>query len=487
MPVAVNTQATENQLYVVTSSSTLDLIVNGVPTQTGNFSQGTALFLTGQPDKRDALTIDFSANSYRADQISFNGGSGASIDSFRALAGVFDELTYKIGGATHGQLEFTPSDATRRSISELTDVEAIDFSVSSVKKLVIHIPAGISDVIVEDIAGGRVRLRSSHGSIIPLDFNVPTEELRLVRASNATVITVNSTNAGLTSKIQYGFVDITRPISSIAPLPQQSASLAIPLVLSGNDPTGAEGSATGIKEYDLYVSTGASFALHATVPASAPNYVFTGLANTSYWFRSLARDWAGNVELKNLNDAYTRIVDITPPTSSALSASLLPGGSGLFQVQLSGAKISGSPLTHFDVYVAVDNGAYVLAGTASAVGSNSSGYTGTLIYQGLADNNSHTYKLYSRARDSQNNIEAAPAVEDVSVTATIAASGLTPTAIDVQNGANQRSYVRNLDILFSSSAGLNAIANPDRIKLERFDIAAANVTGLGYRRSDPGF
>lgn len=486
VPVAVNTQAAENQLYVVTSSSTLDLIVNGVPTQTGSYSQGTALFLTGQPDKRDALTIDFSANSYRADQISFNGGTGASVDSFRALAGVFDELAYKIGGATYGQLEFTPADATQRSISELTDVEAIDFSVSSVEKLVIHIPANISEVFIEDIAGGRVRLRGSNGSIIPLDFNAPTEELRLVRASTSTVITVNSTNAGLTSKIQYGFVDITRPISSVAPLPQQSASLSIPLVLSGNDPTGAEGSATGIKEYDLYVSTGSTFALHATVPASSPNYVFTGLANTSYWFRSIARDWAGNVELKNLNDAYTRIVDITPPTSSVLSA-VLPVGSGLFQVHLSGAKISGSPLTHFDVYVAIDTGAYALAGTVSAVGSNGSGYTGTLIYQGIADNNSHTYKLYSRARDSQSNIEAAPAIEDVSVTATIAASGLAPTAIDVQNGANQRSYIRNLDILFSSAAGLNAVASPDRIKLERFDIAAPSVTGQGTAVTDPAF
>ncbi len=269
--VAIDTQAVANDLYVVTSGSSLDLIVNGVPTQTGNYSQGTALFLTGQSDKRDALTIDFSANTYRADQISFNGGSGTTIDSFRALAGVFETLTYKVGGATDGVVEFTPSDATQRSISALTDVEAIDFSVSSVKKLVVHIPASVSQVIIEDMADGRKRLRGNDASIIPLDFNTPTEELSLVRASTATIITVTSTDIALTSKIQYGFVDVTRPNSSLAaPLPQQSTLLSISMNFIGSDPTGAEGAATGIKEYDLYVSTGSAFVLQATVPPRHP-------------------------------------------------------------------------------------------------------------------------------------------------------------------------------------------------------------------------
>ncbi len=136
-------------------------------------------------------------------------------------------------------------------------------------------------------------------------------------------------------------------------------------------------------------------------------------------------------------------------------------------------------MTHFDVYVAVDTGGFVLAGTASAIRSTGNNYTGSLIYQGIADGNSHTYKVYSRARDSQGNIEPAPTVEDVSVTATIASSQLTATAIDVQNGANQRSYIRNLDILFSGAVDGSGLANAGRIKLERFDIAATSVAGLG--------
>jgi hypothetical protein len=99
-----------------------------------------------------------------------------------------------------------------------------------------------------------------------------------------------------------------------------------------------------------------------------------------------------------------------------------------------------------------------------------------LLYQGLTDGNSHTYRFYSLGKDSSGNVEAAPVSGDVSVTAAFSAGGLTLGAIDVQNGSNQRSYVRHLDLLFSSSTGLSALANSGRVRVERFGIDATSVT-----------
>jgi hypothetical protein len=79
------------------------------------------------------------------------------------------------------------------------------------------------------------------------------------------------------------------------------------------------------------------------------------------------------------------------------------------------------------------------------------------------------------------------ATSDVSVTVSFAASGLTATGIDVQNGVNQRSYLRYLDVLFSTSSGVNNLLNPGRVKVEQFSIDATGtgtlVTGAGLTQT----
>jgi hypothetical protein len=133
-------------------------------------------------------------------------------------------------------------------------------------------------------------------------------------------------------------------------------------------------------------------------------------------------------------------------------------------------------MTAFDVYVVIDSNAPVLVGTAGAGAATAGAYSASLLYQGLADGNSHSYRFYSVGKDSAGNVEAAPVSGDVSVTVSFSAGGLTLGAIDVQNGSNQRSYVRHLDLLFSSSTGLSALANTGRVRVERFGIDADSVT-----------
>jgi hypothetical protein len=241
-------------------------------------------------------------------------------------------------------------------------------------------------------------------------------------------------------------------------------------------------------DYDLYYSTGSSFIKFATVTAASPSTTFTGAANTTYWFRSIARDAAGNVEIKTSSDTYTRIGDVVPPTSQVTAAPFV--SSGLFNLQMTGSKLSGAIMTQFDVYVVVDSNAAVLVGTASAVATSTAGqFTGSLTYQGLADGVSHTYRFYSRGKDGSGNVEAAPGSGDVSVTVSFSApAALTATGIDVQNSGNQRSYVRYLDLLFSGdpSALLSGSIAVEKFGLNATDVTAGTgtpVTGFGMTQS----
>ena len=228
----------------------------------------------------------------------------------------------------------------------------------------------------------------------------------------------------------------------------------------------------------------------ATVPASSPSTTFTGVANTTYWFRSLGRDHAGNEETKTTSDTSTSIGDVAPPATQVSTA--VPTTSGLFTVSITGSKSSGSALAVFDVYVSIDGGAAVLVRSATGVSLGGGNYSGKIPFQGILDGTSHTYSFYSRGRDDAGNEEAAPVVADLSVTHSFAAAGLQATGIDVQNGANQRSYVRSLDVLFSTATGLSDLLAAGRVKVERFGIDATSVnpgtgslvTGFGLTQAD---
>ena len=194
-------------------------------------------------------------------------------------------------------------------------------------------------------------------------------------------------------------------------------------------------------------------------------------ANTTYWFRSIATDHAGNEESKSSSDTWTRVGDITPPSSTVTAVS--SNSSGRISLQISGNKQSGAKLSEFDVYVMLDGAAATLIGTCTATSSGVGQFLGSMSWQGKLDGVSHTYSFYSRARDLSGNVEAAPVGSDVSLTATFAAASLTATGIDVQKGANQRSYVRYLDVLFSDDP--SALLATGRVAVERFSISAASA------------
>ncbi len=244
------------------------------------------------------------------------------------------------------------------------------------------------------------------------------------------------------------------------PLPQKATSLSIPISVLGSDPLGPGGAAaSGVKEYDLYVAidTGA-FNKFATIPASNPNTVYLATSNHTYFFRSVARDFAGNVEIEpaNLPDATIRVNDLDPPETQVVSAVTNPLGQ--FTLTLSGSERGGSSLSRFDLYVSIDGAPAAYAGSAVAGAAGVGGvHQVTMVYQGLADGLSHTYRFSTRGADTAGNLEPLPVVADLIQTHTFASPGVVATSIDVQQGANQRSFIQYVDLSFANTHQLGSV------------------------------
>ncbi len=50
--------------------------------------------------------------------------------------------------------------------------------------------------------------------------------------------------------------------------------------------------------------------------------------------------------------------------------------------------------------------------------------------------------------------------------------------IDVQKGQTQRSYVRNVDLIFDSASGVADLGTTSRIQIKRFDLDGLNPVSL---------
>ena len=145
---------------------------------------------------------------------------------------------------------------------------------------------------------------------------------------------------------------------------------------------------------------------------------------------------------------------------------------------MSGSEVGGGQLRLIDLYAAVDGGTAELISSSPAGTPDASGrHVVEATYQGRADGQPHSYRFFSIGRDSLGNIESAPPKSsDVIVTSTFTAVGLQATGIDVQLSADQRSYIRYVDVLFNSELGLADLLLNNPLSVERFALNASDVT-----------
>jgi hypothetical protein len=117
-------------------------------------------------------------------------------------------------------------------------------------------------------------------------------------------------------------IDVTKPVSHVLTLTEVQTSTTFDVKWSGTD----EGS--GISHYTIYISdNGGPFTPWLTQTTST-QAAFTGVANHTYSFFSVARDLTNNLEdTKTAAEATTRVVTNRPPIAKARNITLAAGGS----------------------------------------------------------------------------------------------------------------------------------------------------------------
>jgi hypothetical protein len=179
---------TVNAIRYSLSESDVSVIENGVEKLTGEFAKPLTTNIQGRDNISDQLTLDFSANTFRADSIVFQGGAGIQ-DSFTAAAGLFQTVDYSIIGVDSSSVSFTPDNLALRSTVSLVGVETSSLFVSEANRIVFHVPSSITSLIIEDAdpnSTGRMRIRSATSQFAPIEFTNP--ELLVIRKANSSIV-----------------------------------------------------------------------------------------------------------------------------------------------------------------------------------------------------------------------------------------------------------------------------------------------------------
>ncbi|MFV2069209.1 MAG: hypothetical protein ACC645_19770, partial [Pirellulales bacterium] len=287
--------------------------------------------------------------------------------------------------------------------------------------------------------------------------------------------------------------DATAPTSSVASLSVRQDLHGVVVSVAGDDSAPAAGvPGSGVAFYDVEVSSysmgqWSPFQLWQSLPADNPTGTFVAESDHFYLFRSVARDAAGNAESKPLAiEAWTYVPDLDAPVTQV---DAVDSSTSALRIDFSGTDAGGNGMAYFDLLVEIDGAAAQLVGRFSAGSPDGGGvYSGSTVYQALADGSPHTYRFFTVGADRGSIVETEPVPPgDVEVTATFAPPAtLAVTDFDVQRGAEQRSFVRFLDVTLNDTGGLGDLlasmsdgdAANDRVRLRRFELDGSGAGDL---------
>jgi hypothetical protein len=276
-------------------------------------------------------------------------------------------------------------------------------------------------------------------------------------------------------------IDQTGPTSSVNSLPAIATSYDLTVSAGGADPGTTS---SGIAKYDLYVAIdGGQFGTSpwATVTPANPSAVYHAAPGHHFYFRSIATDIAGNVEIKSVtSEAGTTVPDLTAPVTAVATAT--PNDSlTQFTVNVSGIDLDGSVMASFQVYVQVDGGAVKRFATvpAGSPDGTTGRYAATVKYQASDDGVSHNYRFFSKGTDSASNVEADHASpNDIIVTHAFQPRPIQITRLLVQDGAVGRSFIQSVDVFFNKTDETGTTPIGDLIAENRVALIRHPLSGV---------
>lgn len=196
--------------------------------------------------------------------------------------------------------------------------------------------------------------------------------------------------------------DIIPPESSVVALPPYQCIASFAVTWFGHDAD------SGIDQFKLQYRDGqqGQWTNWLTYPIPFFAIFEGGQDGHSYYFRSQARDHAGNVEPWPSQPDYDAVttIDLSPPSSQV--DDLIPYNAASFQVSWTGSDAT-SGIDHYDVQVCVDTCDDPVTGWSDWI----TGTTATSApFEGGEDG--HSYYFRSRAHDRAGNVEGWPQQAD---------------------------------------------------------------------------
>ena len=363
----------------------------------------------GSDGESDLLTLDYSNQELTDIAIIFDGGTGGN-DALEFMGGTFATVTHNLTGPGSGSIDISGNGITEISYTGLEPVFGGD---STADNIVINLPAGTLDAVLEDsVIPGEMQIRSVSSAFELTTFAVPSGSLTINTSGGNSIVTLDSfdTDFAPTSLILSGNTGDTYQLTA-SDLLADTVSLTL-----------AGGATLDLDSYDETVNNfileeGTVIATTGVLTAQSNLDLRSGIVQAQLSGIDLVKNGPGTVILDALN-GYTGQTIINDGTLQLAQSYAIPGSSGVnltsitsvldldgFELSItsltgtgsvflggaSGTLTVNSPTSTSATYagdisgdgslIKMDDGELILSGTSSYTGSTSV-INGTLIIDG---------------------------------------------------------------------------------------------------------
>jgi hypothetical protein len=304
MTVSLPGDTSSNLVTVQTDGEEYHLLLNDELVHSGQTTSPVHSDLIGSNLVDNQFEFLMQGDLTRADRFDLHGGTGAGVDTVQWRHGNFSEIVHRIDHDGSGRTLFNPSgvqlDPHHLQFS-WSDIEDFRLAFGDTDRLVFELEPCVTAVHLEDadptdlIPGlaGMMRMYSPTGQFSTVLFNPSMGELIVRGYFEASSLNVVSTDPLLVVVPQHEqLFDTTSPVSQVLALPAESY-YQFEVNWAGTD----EDCGSGVASYDVYVSTNPSGPYSAWLSnTTSTSETFVGTPGATYYFYSVARDSAGNLE-----------------------------------------------------------------------------------------------------------------------------------------------------------------------------------------------